>query len=75
MARKPKAQQTEASIDPHAGHGGSYVNAGGVNHDIESEPARELVERTEHRVVRSAELEEQERAAEESKDQPSTAAE
>lgn len=45
------------------GHGGSYVNAGGVNHDTHAEPATELVERTEHRIVRSAELEEAEAAA------------
>jgi hypothetical protein len=68
MARTRKEQPAASAVDPHAGHGGSYVNAGGVNHDTQSEPARELVERTEHRVVRSAELEEQERLAAEKKE-------
>jgi hypothetical protein len=60
MARKQTTTEPKpANVDPHAGMGGSYRNAGGVNHDIEQEPARELVERTEHRVVRSVEQEEQ----------------
>jgi hypothetical protein len=44
-------------------HGGSFVNPGGVNHDTHSEPATQLIERTEHRIVRSVELEEAEAAA------------
>lgn len=54
MARTKK---TEAPVDPskdeHRGHGGSYVNEGGVNHDVEAEPARKLVERGENQVIRT----------------------
>lgn len=65
MARTRKEQPApqQRNVDEHHGHGGSYVIAGGVNHDVESEGPRELADRTEHRVVRSVVLEEQERLA------------
>lgn len=61
--RAANSEVKPENVDPHAGHGGSYVNSGGVNHDVETEPARQLLERTEHRVVRSAEADQQEAAA------------
>lgn len=50
--KKPEAQ-VDPSKDVHRGHGGSYVNPGGVNHDTEAEPARQLVDRGEDQVIRT----------------------
>lgn len=67
MARRTAHTESKGAVDEHAGQGGSYLNPGGVNHDVEQEPARQLIERTEHRIVRSVEQEEQ-AAAEKSRE-------